>query len=333
MDKRIVLSADLGGTNLRMAAVNYQGKILYRTKRETPNGESADEILRAMVESADECRANCGNSQVEAISAAVPGTIIGGKIVISPNLPALNNFQMGSALEHELGIESFLENDANAAAVGESWLGASKNSSSSVFITLGTGVGGGIIIDGRVLHGVDGKAGEIGHICVEPFGASCRCGSVGCVEQYASASGIVRLAKELAARFPESPLENNANLKAHEIFEAGNNGDARALEVFRQMGFYLGVAVSILINVMNPEVIAIGGGASAGWELFAPTMRETIYQRAFGGRSEKTKILRGELGDDAGILGAARCAFNLLNQPENIHFNSNGRKKIEMTKK
>lgn len=295
-----------------MAAVDEQGKILYRTKRETPAGESASEIVRAMVESAVECRENCSGFQVRAISAAVPGTIDGGKIVTAPNLPALNDFAMAARLETGLGIKAVLENDANAAAIGESWLGASKNSSDSIFLTLGTGVGGGIIVGGKVLHGIDGRAGEIGHFSVEPFGAACRCGSTGCLEQYASASAIVRLAKELGAQFPESVLKNNAQPKAHEIFEAGKNGDPLALEVFRRMGFYLGAAISSLINILNPEVIAVGGGASAGWELFAPEMERTIRQRAYGGRLETTEILRGELGDDAGIIGAARLAFDAL---------------------
>lgn len=310
MEKEIVLAADLGGTNLRMAAVDRQGKILYRTKRETPTGDSADEIVRAMVESASECRENCAGFQITAISAAVPGTISGGTIVTAPNLPALNDFQMADALEKQIGVRAVLENDANAAAIGESWLGASKNSASSIFVTLGTGVGGGIIIDGKVLHGIDGRAGEIGHVCVEPFGAPCRCGSVGCVEQYASASAVVRLADELAAQFPASILKSGAPLKAHEIFEAGQKNDRLALEVFRRMGFYLGVAIASLINVLNPEVIAVGGGASAGWELFAPEMEATIRQRTFGGHAEATKILRGELGDDAGLIGAARLAFD-----------------------
>lgn len=310
MEKEIVLAADLGGTNLRMAAIDRRGKILYRTKRETPAGNSSDEIMRAIIECAIECRENRAGFQVAAISAAVPGTIDGGTIVTAPNLPALNNFQMADALEKELGVKAFLENDANAAAIGEGWLGASKNSASSIFITLGTGVGGGIIIDGKILHGIDGRAGEIGHICVEPFGALCRCGSVGCVEQYASASAVVRQADELKAQFPDSILKNNRLLKAHEVFEAGQKGDALALEVFWRMGFYLGVAIASLINVLNPEVIAVGGGASAGWELFAPEMEKTIRQRTFGGHAEATKILRGELGDDAGIIGAARRAFD-----------------------
>lgn len=314
MNREMVLAADLGGTNLRMAAIDCQGTILYRTRRETPRGECADEIVAAIVESANECRENCDGFQAQAISAAVPGTVSvsDGVIITAPNLPALNDFAMVAALENKLGIEAVLENDANAAAVGENWLGMSKGFKNSVYVTLGTGVGGGIIIDGRVLRGDGGRAGEIGHLCVEAFGAPCNCGSCGCVEQYASASAIVRIAKELKAQYPESVLKNNdTKLNAFEVFQAGTAGDKLALEVFRQMGFYLGVGLTSLLNVLNPEIIAIGGGASAGWELFMPSMQETIRQRAYGGSPIRAKIVRGELGDDAGILGAARLAFDL----------------------
>ncbi|HEY0426691.1 MAG TPA: ROK family protein [Pyrinomonadaceae bacterium] len=314
MNKEIVLAADLGGTNLRMAAIDREGGVLYRTRRETPRGDGADKILQAIVESANECRENCVDVQIKAISAAVPGAVdvANGLIITAPNLPALNDFPIVEALEKALGVEAILENDANAAAIGENWLGASKNFKNSIFVTLGTGIGGGIIIDGKILRGVGGMAGEIGHISVEADGVPCRCGSCGCVEQYASASAIVRIAKELAAQYPASTLKMSADLTASEVFEAGKNDDALALEVFRQVGFYLGVAITSLINILNPEIVVIGGGASAGWELFSPHMCKTIRERAYGGRYEQTKIARGKLGDDAGILGAAHLAFDSL---------------------
>lgn len=313
MGKEIVLAADLGGTNLRVAAVDCHGTILYRTRRETARGTRADEIVRQIVESAAECRINFADSyHVKGICAAIPGTIDfgAGIITVAPNLPALNNFKMVAALESELGIKAILENDANAAALGESWCGASRGYASSILVTLGTGIGGGIIIDGRIVRGADAMAGEIGHICVEAFGTICRCGSVGCVEQYSSASAIVRITEELTQQYPASNLKNIKSLTASDIFEAGMNGDELALEVFRQMGFYLGVALSSLINVLNPEIIVIGGGASAGWNLFMPHTQETIRQRAFGSISKNAVIVRGELSDDAGLLGGARLVFD-----------------------
>ena len=316
--KKIVIAADLGGTNLRTAAVDENGAILFRTSRKTPRGEHADEIVRAIVESALECQKNCPEFAVKAISAAVPGTtsVECGLIFKAPNLPALDNFQISAALEKELGIKAIIENDANAAAIGENWRGAAKGFADSIMVMLGTGVGGGIIIDGKILRGKDGTAGEIGHICVEPCGAACGCGSRGCVEQYSSASAIVRLAKQLAAQFPKSSLNQNLQLTAHGVYQAGMAGDELALEVFRQMGFYLGIALAGLTNVLNPEAIVIGGGASAGWKLFFPHLKKTISQRSYREPAARAQILPAALGDDAGIIGAARIAFDCYSEAE-----------------
>ncbi len=315
MNNEIVLAADLGGTNLRMAAIDETGKILYRAHRETPRRATRpEEIVREITAAAAECREHCAEFTVKTITAAVPAIINVecGVIIKAPNLPALDNFRIVAALEDELGIKAFLENDANAAALGEAWLGASKDFASSICVTLGTGVGGGIIIDGKIRRGMDGTAGEIGHICVEPFGAPCGCGARGCVEQYASATAAVRLARDLESQYPHSELNRNPQLTALDVYRAGTRGDALALEVFRQMGFYLGIALSGLINVLNPEIIVIGGGASAGWSLFLPHLKKTIFERSYREPALRAQISLASLGDDAGIIGAARSAFDLL---------------------
>lgn len=317
MTDKIVLACDLGGTNLRMAAINHSGKILYQTKRQTPRSDRADEIMLSIVETARDCMEKLeGNTaEVSAIAAAVPAAINvdKGLILKAPNLPCLDGFRMVAALESELNIKAFLENDANSAAVGESWMGATKGFQNSIVVTLGTGVGGGIIIDGRVLRGVDGTAGEVGHICVEPFGAPCGCGGRGCVEQYASATALVRQVQELASQYPTSALPEQIRLTAKDIYEAGRTGDELALEVFRRMGFYLGIALAGLINVLNPEVIAIGGGASAGWDLFMPHLLEQVEERSYREPRIRAKFARAVLGDDAGIVGAAKLGFEMLN--------------------
>lgn len=311
---KIVLACDLGGTNLRMAAVDSAGKILYRTKSETPKGERADDALRAIVEAANECRAAVEDmGKVSAIAAAMPGTVNAEKGIVlnAPNVPALDGFRIVAALEEQLNIRAFLENDANAAAVGEHWLGASKGFRNSVMVTLGTGVGGGVVIDGRILRGPDGTAGEIGHIPVEPFGEPCGCGSRGCLEQYSSASAIVRFVEKFAGRYAKSLLASRPRLTAKDVFDAGVGGDELALEVFRQQGFYLGVALSGLINVLNPEAVVIGGGGAAGWDLFVPHLKEQIRNRTWREPGERARLEKARLGDDAGILGAAKLAFDL----------------------
>lgn len=311
--KKIVLACDLGGTNLRMAAVDRAGNILFRTRRDTPKSDSADEIVQAIIQASHECLEAVGaEGEVEAIAAAVPATVNfeNGILMKSPNVPCLDGFRMVEALETELNLKAFIENDANAAAVGENWRGASRGCKNSIMVTLGTGVGGGIIINGTVLRGIDGTAGEIGHICVEPFGARCGCGSRGCIEQYASATAIVRLTRENEPQFPKSELTGKPHITSKDVYDAGKRGDELALEVFRLMGFYLGISLADLVNVLNPEVIVVGGGASAGWDLFIKHVEEEIHARAFVEPAKRARLVRAELGDDAGILGAARIAFD-----------------------
>jgi glucokinase len=308
----IVLATDLGGTNLRMAAVDCRGKILRRDKIETPRSKSSDAIYSAISNSAKEFfKVEDEIGTVKAIAVAVPGTVSAAKGVIlnAPNLPELNGFRVSSAFESEFGFKCILENDANAAAIGEKWRGASKNFSDSICITLGTGVGGGVILDGKIIRGIDGTAGEIGHICVEPFGALCGCGCLGCLEQYSSATAIVRIAREMSRNFPKSKLNCVSEFSSEEVFQAGKQGDHLALAVFKKQGFYLGIALAGLINVLNPEAIVIGGGAAAGWDLFMPELERTIAAHTYPEPRERVKIVRAVMGDDAGLLGAAHLAF------------------------
>lgn len=309
----IVLAADLGGTNLRVAAVDAGGSILNHLRTDTQKAGGAAELVELIRHLAETiCRSVEPHGRVSALAVAVPGTVAPASEVIlhAPNIPYLENFQLGSALAGKFNLPVIIENDANAAAIGESWLGASKDFQNSICVTLGTGVGGGIIIDGKILRGVDGTAAEIGHICVEPDGAPCGCGSDGCLEQYSSAQAIVRLKNCLESRYPNSVLQNKPNADALDVYEAGKRGDALALEVFRQQGFYLGIALAGLINVLNPEAIVIGGGAAAGGDLFMPYMYEQINRRAYRQPVERVKISRAECGDNAGILGAAKLAFD-----------------------
>ncbi len=311
--KEIVLAADLGGTNLRMAAVDREGKILHRTKHNTPKSERADEIISAITEASREClEAVRKEGWIKAFGAAVPATLNApeGIILKAPNLPSLDGFRFSATVSDELNLPVVLENDANAAAIGENWLGAARCAQNAVCVTLGTGVGGGIIINGKILRGVDGTAGEIGHICVEPLGEPCGCGSRGCVEQYSSATAVVRLTRELENQYPKSVLLNKSRLTSLDVFDAGKAGDELALEVFRKMGFYLGIALADLVNVLNPESIVIGGGASAGWDLFIGHVQDQINKRAFDEPAKRALLVRAQLGDDAGILGAAKLAFD-----------------------
>jgi len=300
MDK-VVLAVDLGGTNIRMAAVKSDGTILHHAKRPTPAAFSPDQLLELTTILVDECSAAISSdSAVTAIAFAPPANVgPDGVLRNLPNLPLLDGYDLRSALMQRFGMPATVENDATAAAIGESWLGASKGIQNSIMVTLGTGVGGGIIIDGTPLRGPDGGAGKIGHIAVEPDGHPCGCGSRGCVEQYASATAIERMASEAGLT-----TENSA-----EVYDAYLNGDERAATVFKSMGRYLGIMLGGLVNALNPEIIVIGGGASAAWDAFHEATRHEIDYRAFPEPAKRARLVRSQLGDNAGILGAARSAF------------------------
>jgi glucokinase len=315
MAEKLVIAADLGGTNLRAATIDRQGKIHDRIKQRTPKAEKASEIVSALVSAARECesRSRDVGAEICAISVVVPGTVSveNGVVMKAPNVPALDGFRLAAALESELQWPAILENDANAAAVGEMWKGAGRGHRTIVCLTLGTGVGGGIILDGELWRGVDGSAGELGHIGIEPFGGvACTCGSRGCLEVYASATAIVRMTREARPRYPDSPLHTNEELTAKGVYEQGLAGDELALEVFRRMGIYLGVGMATFINIFNPELIVIGGGVAAGWDLFISHAREQVNTRAFPIPARRAEIAPAECGDDAGILGAAQIAFH-----------------------
>jgi glucokinase len=314
-DNELVIAADLGGTNLRAATVDREGRIHERVKQQTPKAEKASEIVRAIVAGARECESRSldGGARIRALSVVVPGTVQveNGVVMKAPNVPSLDGFRLAAALQSELQWPALLENDANAAAVGEMWKGAGQGRGSIICVTLGTGVGGGIILDGKLWRGVDGSAGELGHVGVEPFGGvACTCGSRGCLEVYASATAIVRMTREARPRYPSSPLHTSEELTAKSVYESGLEGDELALEVFRRMGIYLGVGLAGLINIFNPEIIVIGGGVADGWDLFIAHVREQISERAFPIPARRAEIVRAKCGDDAGLLGAAQLAFN-----------------------
>jgi glucokinase len=317
--QEFVLAADLGGTHLRIAAVDGIGRIYFRQVQPTPQAEQPDEIVRALVFAAHECERQLVDLKgtISAVSVAVPGTVnvAQGLVLKVPNVPALDCFQLSAALERELGWPVRLENDANAAAIGEMWRGAGQGYRTIICVTLGTGVGGGIILDGKLWRGADGSAGEIGHISIDPFaGVPCSCGSHGCLEVYASATAIVRMTREAKPRYPNSVLDDTEQLTSKDVYQAGKGGDELALEVFRQMGMYLGIGLASLINLLNPEIIVIGGGLANGWELFEKPMQQQVTERAFPIPAASVKIVRAQCGDDAGLLGAAKVAFATLNE-------------------
>jgi glucokinase len=312
----VVCAIDLGGTNLRAAVIDDGGKVLSRVQHETPrSAKGPDELMQALVAAVRECQRDLTERVViKAAAVVVPGTVDSANEVVVqvPNIPCLDSYPLKQALAKELGWPVILENDANAAALGEMWQGAARGYSTIICLTLGTGVGGGIILQGKLWRGADGSAGEVGHTPVDPQGGvKCKCGSTGCLEMYASGTAIVRLTREALPRFPASILAGE-ELSARKVYEAGTRGDALAIEVLAGMGRSLGIGVANLINLLNPEIIVIGGKVANAWPLFADPMHKEILARAFSLPAQRVKIVPAECRDDAGLLGAACLALDKL---------------------
>ena len=308
---KLVFAADLGGTHLRGALVDERGQIHVQLKQETPISDSPEQIVNALFDAAAECERRLGSEQFRASSILVPGTLDHAAEVVleAPNLRSLYQFKLKAALQEKFHSPVLLENDANAAAVGEAWMGAARGARNVICITLGTGVGGGIILDGKLWRGTDGSAGEVGHTTVDPFhGPQCKCGNSGCLEMYASATAIVRMTKEALDAYPQSSLHGQT-LTAKAIYDAGKGGDELAIQTFNKMGDYLGVALADLINLLVPEVIVLAGGGANAWDLFQENMFKQISNRAFKSPSRIAQIKPAECGDNAGLLGAAQLAF------------------------
>ena len=296
------IGVDLGGTNLRAAAVDRTGKILDKVEGTTKLSAGRDAVISDIVASIVKLRATGEADHLAGIGIGVPGFIIieKGIITASPNLPGFENFAVRDEIERLLKTPVLLENDANAAALGEKWIGAGRDVDDLVLLTLGTGIGGGIIVGGKVLHGFIGMAGELGHITVVPDGNPCGCGNVGCLEKHASATAVTAMARMLGL---------GEALTAKNIYDLALAGNVRAQTCFERMGWALGVALASLTNIFNFPLFLLSGGMLPSWDLFAPAMFAECKRRSLTFRNSSTRIERAHLGNEAGLLGAAYLPF------------------------
>ena len=305
----VVIGVDLGGTNLRTALVSQNGEVAGKIKEPTCASDGHAKVVQKLIENikAQQDSALRKGTKIAAVGVGAPGVIHAetGVVVKSPNFPDWNNLPLKKELETALALPVSIENDANAAALGEQWRGAGQGIASMIFLTLGTGVGGGIVLDGRIWPGADGMAGEIGHMTIIPDGRRCGCGNTGCLEMYASSRGIVMTYQERSSR--------SKVITSEDIYQAARDGDVLAGDVMKDMGRLLGIGIANLINIFNPEMIVIGGGVKDAWPLFIEATRGEIKKRAFEYPAARTQIVPSVLGDDAGMIGAAALAFQKLN--------------------
>ena len=321
MSMKKVIGIDLGGTTAKIGILNQQGEIEKKWELPTDISEEGSLIIPNIIQSIQEVLSadNLSATDFLGIGMGTPGTVnrADGTVIGAYNLNWKTEQKIREQVESSTGISFFLDNDANVAALGEQWMGAGNNEQNVSFITLGTGVGGGLVSDGSLIHGAVDAAGEVGHITVEPGGYLCTCGKKGCLEQYASATGIVRLANDLVGEYPDKSelkaiLDKNETIDSKRIFDLAKTGDGYANYVVDRFAYYLGLALGNIANILNPSTIVLGGGVSKAGDFLVEKVSKVVEEFTFPTIRPITKIKIAELGNDAGMIGAASLVINEL---------------------
>ena len=303
MSKKYAIGIDLGGTNLRVALVSEEGEIVRKIKK-----PSSDRIIDSLSESIAEIK----SEGIAGIGLGMAGLIDrkNGWVYASPNLRAVEGIDVVREIRATFKVPVFIENDANAAALGEKIGGAGKSFEHFVLLTLGTGIGGGIIYKGKLLE----TASEIGHMSINTEAEKCTCGNIGCLENYASARGMIAKAVAMLEKGTESLLKECCKgsfykLTPEDIYKAALDGDTLSREILRDAGKYLGVGLANVINIMSPEAIILAGGLIGAWNIYVQEAIKEASRRAFKDLFDSVKIIPSSLGDNAGVIGAACLVF------------------------
>lgn len=306
MVKRYAIGIDLGGTNLRVGLVSRDGKIVKRVKEPT-----SEKIIDSVFQTAG----SLFSDQVAGIGLGVAGLIDreNGRVLISPNLHAVEKIDIIREIREKFGVPVFLENDANAAAFGEMWVGAGRSFSDFVLLTLGTGIGGGIIYNKKLMD----VSAEIGHMSINADGEKCPCGNSGCLESYASVRAILSQAVSILETGKESLLReccggNFYKITTEDIYKAALEGDNLARELLKNAGRYLGVGLANIINIMSPEAIILAGGLTGAWDIYVQEAIREASRQALKELFDRVKIIPSLLMDDAGIIGSAGLVFQVV---------------------
>jgi len=317
--KEYVVGVDLGGTKILTAIADLEGNILARVRKDTEAHKGKDAVIQKIKDTIYEVAEKIGSdlSQIKGIGLGVPGpvNIKEGVIKHTPNLD-LDNVNIVEELE-DLGISIFLENDANAAALGEKWFGAGKEAENMVYVTISTGIGGGIIINKEIFHGAGDAAGEIGHMTILPDSEiKCGCGNYGCWEAIASGTALSRMGRELVDAGEETIIKDlvsdTAEIDGAVIAKAFEDGDKAAKEILDKLASYIGLGMANLINIFNPDTIVVGGGVSYSWNLLEDKVSSEIKKRAMASLVDDVEIIVAKLGSDVGVLGAVATALTEL---------------------
>ncbi|WPC41126.1 ROK family protein [Clostridium sp. JS66] len=312
MKNKYVIGIDLGGTKISGAIADFNGDIISKYIIPTNSHEGEKVVLEriaAVMEKVIE-ESKIDKDKISDIGIGSPGPLDAKKgiIITTPNLP-FKNFNIVKPLEDKFNIPVHLDNDANAAAIGEYVFGAGQGTNNMVFITVSTGIGGGAILNGKIYRGNTCNALEIGHTTIEKDGPKCNCGNYGCAEALASGTAIGRAAKEEVEKGEKTSLSSYEEITAYEVFKEAEKGDAVAQKVLDKALNYLGICVANVIASFDPEMVIIGGGVSKGGNIVFQKVKEVVSKRCFKAMSENTKIVPAALGTDAGVIGAVALAI------------------------
>ncbi|ESW91992.1 glucokinase [Mesorhizobium sp. LSJC269B00] len=306
---KLALAFDLGGTALRGALVESDGRIVAHASAPTLAGAGSEAVIGQIVALAGTLLREHPQANVAGIGVGAPGPLDpkAGIVIAPPTLAGWHDVPLIDILGRHFGLPVRLENDANAAALGEWRFGAGRGSGSLVFVTVSTGIGGGVVADGHIYHGRRGLAAEIGHMTITGEGDRCFCGAIGCFEAVASGTALGRRATRLTAPGDGSllrRLSNDGDVSARHVVEAAKAGDANALDLIEAEAQWLGIGFTNVLHLYSPDLIVMGGGLSNGFDLLAPSIRVVIQQRAMPAYRD-VPIVQAELGDRAGLIGAA----------------------------
>ena len=304
----VVVGVDVGATKIAAGVISPKGKVLARARY--PTARTPEKLIAGIARAVSEVK---DGFEVEGVCVAVPGLLRAQEstVVYSPNLHAVEGIRLKERLEPTIGLPLTIENDNNAAAWGEFRFGAGRGADHLVFVGLGTGIGGGVVIHGRLLRGAQGAAGELGHVTVQATGPLCACGNRGCLEAFASGNAIGRRGRELAAERPESALGQLAaerEVLGEDVAGLAREGDEAALSVPKEVGRWLGVGLAGFVNVFNPGVVVVGGGAMGAGKLLLASAREEARLRARPPARDLAEIKEATFGPDSGMIGAAALA-------------------------
>jgi glucokinase len=299
-----IAGIDLGGTNIKFGIFSKEGELLKSWKASSKPLLDPKVIPDYIF---DELKRYEQWSEIKALGIGVPGLVsVDGIVKESPNFPDWKDVPVKQMLSEKFGIPVIVENDANLFTIGEGSFGNAKHCKNYVGITIGTGVGGGIVIDGNIVHGCKGMAGEIGHIVIHPSGPLCSCGKKGCLEAYSSATAIKKI------MFHQTGLE----LEAEDVAKLALKGDKVALKVFEKVGYHLGIGIATIVNLLDVEVVVIGGGVSKSWDLLQKHIQKGFVEHTFKVHLDTVKIEKSLLGDNAGIFGGFFIATTVFNNSE-----------------